>query len=75
MDHNLWDYLLRSYVENGLMDYEGLERDHLIQTYLKQLASCNPEALETDAEKPALNCKAYNALVMRGVINHKIHRN
>ncbi len=75
MDHNLWDYLLRSYVENGLVDYEGLERDYLFQTYLKQLASFNPKALKTDAEKLVLNCDAYNALVMQGVINHKIHRN
>lgn len=75
VDHNLWDYLLRSYVENGLVDYDGLERDYLFQTYLNQIASCNPEALQTDAEKLALHCNAYNALVMHGVINHKIHRN
>ena len=74
VDHNLWDYLLRTYVENGLVDYEGLERDYLFQTYLKQIASCQPEALETDEEKLALHCNAYNALVIHGVINHKIHR-
>ena len=75
VDHNLWDYLLRTYVQSGLVDYEGLSKDYLFKTYLRQLASAEPEKLATRGEKLALHCNAYNALVMNGVINHKIHRN
>lgn len=75
VDQNLWDYLLRTYVENGLVDYEGLSKDYLFTEYLKQLAGCKPQELDTDEAKLALHCNAYNALVINGVINHKIHRN
>jgi hypothetical protein len=75
VDHNLWDYLLRTYVENGLVDYDGISKDYLFTTYLKQVAGARPEQLATREEKLALHCNAYNALVINGVINHKIHRN
>ncbi|MEO1528912.1 MAG: DUF547 domain-containing protein [Planctomycetota bacterium] len=75
VDQNLWDYLVRTYVENGLVDYEGLSKDYLFTTYLRQVASCDPAKLESKDERLALHCNAYNALVINGVINHKIHRN
>ncbi|MEM7312648.1 MAG: hypothetical protein AAF497_05800, partial [Planctomycetota bacterium] len=34
VDNNLWDYLLKTYVENGLIDYDGLSKDYLFTTYL-----------------------------------------
>lgn len=75
VDNNLWDYLLRNYVDNGLVDYDGMARDYLFTTYLRQLAGADPEQLATREEKLALHCNAYNALVINGVIKHKIHRN
>ena len=75
VDNNVWDYLLRNYVENGLVDYDGIGKDYLFTTYLRQIASADPEKLATRDEKLALHCNAYNALVINGVINHKIHRN
>lgn len=72
VDHALWDYLLKSYVENGLIDYEGMKRDYLFKTYLQQLGSANIESLETDDERLALYCNAYNAFVINGVITHQI---
>lgn len=75
VDQNLWDYLLRTYVENGLVDYEGISRDYLFTEYLKQIAGCQPDKLESANAKLALHCNAYNALVINGVIIHKIHRN
>lgn len=75
VDHQLWDYLLRTYVEDGLIDYDGLSKDYLFSTYLSQIAGCDPSKLASDAERLALHCNAYNALVMQGVISHKIHRN
>ena len=75
VDHNVWDYLLRTYVENGLVDYDGLSKDYLFAEYLRQLAGADPTKLASREERLALHCNAYNALVMNGVITHKIHRN
>lgn len=74
VDQNVWDHLLKSYVENGLVDYDGLRRDHLFKVYLKQLAHAEPEKLTTDADRLALLSNAYNALVINGVLIHKIKR-
>ena len=72
VDHDLWDYLIRTYVENGKIDYQAMGRDYLFKVYLNQLASADFDALETDDEKLALYCNAYNAFVAHGVLNHKI---
>lgn len=72
VDHNLWDYLLKSYVDEGLVDYDGLSRDYLFRTYLRQLSEAEPQNLTTSADQLALLCNAYNAFVIDGVIRHKI---
>lgn len=72
VDHALWDYLLKSYVESGLIDYDGMARDHLFRTYLRQLSDAEPQKLTTSADQLALLCNAYNAFVINGVITHKI---
>ncbi len=75
VDNLVWDYLLRTYVDNGLVDYDGMAKDYLFTTYLRQLAGADPSKLESREEQLALHCNAYNALVINGVIKHKIHRN
>ncbi|QDS93893.1 hypothetical protein FF011L_26690 [Roseimaritima multifibrata] len=72
VDHALWDYLLKTYVENGLVDYDGIARDHIFRTYLRQLSEADPGKLTTSADQLALLCNAYNAFVINGVITHKI---
>lgn len=72
VDHNLWDYLLKAYVENGLIDYDGMKRDYLLQTYLKQLGACDPGQLTEESDRLALHCNAYNAFVINAVITHKV---
>ena len=72
VDHALWDYLLKAYVANGLIDYDGMKRDHLFREYLRELGAAKPEALESDSDRLALMCNAYNAFVINGVISHKI---
>ena len=47
VDNGVWDYLLKSYVTNGLVDYDGMKKDYLFHEYVRQLGSCNPDALET----------------------------
>lgn len=75
VDHQLFDYLLKTYVQNGLVDYHGMSRDYLFPVYLRQLAAAQPDRLATDDERLALHCNAYNAFVINGVIRHNIHNN
>lgn len=72
VDHAIWDYLLKSYVSGGLIDYDGFKKDYLFRDYIRQLGSCDPTALANNEEKLALACNAYNAFVINGVISHKI---
>jgi hypothetical protein len=72
VDHALWDYLLKTYTDHGQVDYDGLSRDYLFPTYLRQLAAADPTRLSTAADNLALLCNAYNAMVIDGVITHKI---
>lgn len=72
VDQQLWDHLLRIYVADGLIDYDGLRRDHHFKTYLGQLAAAQPDKLPSDEQRLALLCNAYNAFVINGVIIHKI---
>jgi len=74
VDHQLWDHLLRTYVAGGLIDYNGLKRNHLFKTYLAQLASAQPAKLPDDQHRLAFLCNAYNAFVINGVLVHKIDR-
>lgn len=71
VDQNLWNQLLQNYVANGLIDYQGLTRDHQFKLYVSQLAAADPELLDRDAQL-AFYCNAYNAFVIDGVIKHKI---
>ena len=74
VDHAVWDYLLKAYVSEGLIDYDGMKRDHLFREYLRELGAAKPEKLSNDAERLALMCNAYNAFVINGVITHKISK-
>lgn len=73
VDHAVWDYLLKSYVTNGLVDYDGMKKDYLFREYIRELGSCDPDCLETEDARLALACNAYNAFVINGVISHKIY--
>tara|TARA_R110001592_G_scaffold10778_4_gene54972 strand:+ start:1306 stop:2211 length:906 start_codon:yes stop_codon:yes gene_type:complete len=72
VDNALWDYLLKAYVEKGLVDYDAMGRDYIFRTYLKELGGAQPDKLATDDDRLALLCNAYNAFVINGVITHKI---
>ena len=74
VDHNLWDYLLKTYVADGLIDYDGMGRDYLFRTYLRQLGQCDLSKLTTTSDRLALMCNAYNAFVVNGVITHKVDK-
>ena len=51
VDHAIWDYLLKKYVSSGLVNYEGIKKNHLFQEYLSQLGAADPDKLKTECGK------------------------
>lgn len=72
MDHNLWDDLLKTHVDNGLVDYDYLSRGYLFRTYFRQLAECDVSKLTATADHLELLINAYNAFVINGVVPHHL---
>ncbi len=72
VDNMLWNYVILNYVADGLVDYDGIARDHVFETYITQLAGANLDAYESEDHRLATLCNAYNALCINGVIKHKI---
>ena len=72
VDHGLWDYLLKTWVENGQVDYAGMAGDHLLQVYIAELGASGSNSLALENERLAFLLNAYNAFVVHSVIIHRI---
>ncbi len=71
VDHAPWDGLMRRDVKDGLVDYQGLQRERAaLEQYLAQLAHVDPDTLPSPAAKLAFWANAYNACVVKGVLEH-----
>lgn len=72
-DHSLYDQVLKQYVHDGLVDYQGLKaHPEKLRAYLKQLETLSPEAYEqwSRADKIAFWINAYNAITIEGILRH-----
>lgn len=71
--HSILDSLLGKYVNPwGMVDYEGLEREHeVLQSYLHLLRENPPSDNWTENDKLAYWINAYNAFTLELIINEK----
>ena len=75
-DHSSWDHVLKEFVnDQGRVDYAALKASPAeLDRYVTQLAGkspiSNPEDFPTRQSQLAYWINAYNALVMKGVIDH-----
>ena len=75
-DHSSWDHVLKEFVnDQGRVDYAALKASPAeLDRYVTQLAAqspiSNPEEFPTRQSQLAYWINAYNALVMKGVIDH-----
>lgn len=68
--YELYDRILQKYVKDGKVDYLALRGSpEELGEYLSWLASNNPDALETPEERLAFWINAYNAFVLKGVLD------
>ena len=64
-DHGLFTDVLQDHVEQGRVDYAALAEYERFEKYLAQLATTDPDALPTDADRLALWLNAYNAYTLK----------
>ena len=75
-DHSVWDRLLKTYVsESGEVDYAALKADRAdLDEYVSRLGESSPtnrpEQFPDTAAELAYWLNAYNALVIRGVVDN-----
>lgn len=70
VDQTLWDDVLARYVHDGRVDYAGLMTSRAsLESYLYDLAQDVPENVRSREEQMAFWINAYNACVLKGVLD------
>jgi len=71
VDHTAWGLLLKRHVVDGLVDYEGVRQDRAtLDRYLASLQDVQPSQLGSREARLAFWINAYNANVVKGVLDH-----
>lgn len=71
IDHAPFDGLLRRFVRSGLVEYTGMQKERAtLDGYLRQVRQAAPAAWDRQAQL-AFWINAYNACVIRGVLDHR----
>jgi hypothetical protein len=65
----LFDDLLLRNVQRGFVDYDGLKADPRFPEFVDQLGQADPQMLDTNREQLAFYINAYNALVIKNVLD------
>lgn len=68
--HRSFDELLAEHVEEGVVDYPGMQADVRLAAYLAQLDRVDPNALTARNERLAFWINAYNAFAIKGILDH-----
>lgn len=70
-DHSSWTELLHRHVaSNGLVDYEGFQKDSIqLNGYLAQLSVCAPSDIWSNKEKLAYWINVYNAYTVKLIVD------
>jgi len=71
-DHSLYDRVLKKFVKGGKVDYQSLQDEpELLEKYLEKLAALSPARLFAmpEGEKMVLYINAYNAFILKAVID------
>jgi hypothetical protein len=71
VEHAVWDLLLKRHVASGLVNYEGFRRDRAaLERYAASLQDVQPSQLGSHQAQLAFWINAYNANVVKGVLDH-----
>jgi hypothetical protein len=68
--HDCFNQVLGTHVIDGLVDYPGVQGDRCFSEYLTLLARVDPNGLPVLEDRLVFWINAYNALAMKGIIDH-----
>ncbi|MFQ5962740.1 MAG: DUF547 domain-containing protein [Candidatus Scalinduaceae bacterium] len=67
--NSIFDGVLNRHVlKDGLVNYKGLKKDKEFKKYIEYLSNTDPDTLPTDRHRFAFWINAYNAFVLKGVL-------
>ena len=67
VDHRIWEELLSRHVSNGMVDYNGFQREESrLDQYLGLLEKIDPETLSRN-DQYAFYINVYNALILKAI--------
>jgi len=69
--HQPFDAVLKAHVDNGRVNYAGIQQDSRFTDYITYLEQAKPRQLKTNNEQLAFWINAYNALSIKGIIDGK----
>ncbi|NUQ01625.1 MAG: DUF547 domain-containing protein, partial [Armatimonadetes bacterium] len=70
IDHGLWTKVLAGAVRQGRVDYPKLAHNPDFDRYLQELATADPGAMANEQERLATYLNAYNAFVIKGIVDN-----
>ena len=68
--HRLLGQVLAAHVNDGVVNYPGIQADNRFTAYLAQLDRVDPAALATRNERLAFWINAYNAFAIKGILDY-----
>ncbi len=69
-DHSLYDSVLKTHVQEGLVDYKNLKKDKRLDEYLEKLKTAKMDQLVSRNDKLAFWTNAYNAYTLKLITNY-----
>ncbi len=70
VDQSAYDGLLKRHVKDGLVSYTALKDDPALGAYVASLADVELDKQGSDQARQAVLINAYNAFVLKGVVDH-----
>ena len=70
VSHQTWDRIVQAHVQDGQVDYPGIQASGLLDRYLEKLNRIDPTTLPTMQHQLAFWINAYNAFAVKGILDH-----
>ena len=67
--HQVFHEVLGTHVEQGLVDYPAIDKDHRFERYIQQLDRIDPSSFPTRQDRLAFWINAYNAFAIKGILD------
>ncbi len=70
VSHQTWDQIVQAQVQDGQVDYPGIQASGLLDRYLEELNRIDPTTLHTRQHQLAFWINAYNAFAVKGILDY-----